>query len=859
MLQRQVYEWSKGRPVWQRDLVRRLAAGALDDSQRREVRALLLGEPDAPAPIPVELDDLPADTGDHAAIELVSVGELRNINCLAPGQTLRFAPGLNVVFGNNGAGKSGYGRFLRRVCRAAAPEEVLRDVFDPGASDAQQGATVTVRRRGGAAEALALDLGIAPPRVLSAVGVFDARCADMYLSKPSVIDWSPSSLRLVRRLAGEQDALAANLREEAVGIRERAPEIIVEPAGTSAATAVAALNGDTALTALERLAALGDEEREELARLEAAEASGDAGRTALRAAAVQRARAARAATQLLSAATAALSDTRLATLREARADLTAAEEAEQALARGAFTGLPVTGTGERAWRVLWEAARTFALEGAQHYPPHAGEACPLCQQALDDEAAGRLARFEEFVRGEHRARARDARSRLDGALDALPQEDRLRREVDAQLGQLPVDSVAAAREALESVIERTAQARALAAGIETDVSPAKGTVEPLDAVAQAAEQEVVDLAALDDPDERARLAGRLAELQGRRALGQALPACRQRVAALGQAARLEEAAKRLGTTAVTRLVSQLAEEVITDRLREQVAHELEGLNPVAGRVTVQPKAAKGQPAVQLRFQESCRAAVGDVLSEGEQRALALAFFLAEVAMREDHSAIVLDDPVSSLDHDRRRWVAKRLVLEAQRRQVIVFTHDLAFLHFLGEASERAGIELHGQRVQRYQGRVGVVTDDLPSDAAAPGKRRRELRHRLRTALEPMHRDDDPEYAREVERWLLDLRRGYEYLIEEYVLHGVIRRFSAHVRTKALPKVKPDPALVKRILTGIKDSSEDAHHEPPELHAPPLTPRELGELLDEFSEVCDLANPQGAQRQLHLVEKQAGAA
>ena len=859
MLQRSVHEWSTGRPLWQRDLLRRLAAGALDGGQRPEVRALVLDEPGAPAPVPVELEDLPADTGDHGAVELVSLGDLRNINCLAKGQTLRFAPGLNVVFGNNGAGKSGYGRLLRRVCRAAAPGEVLRDVFDPGASEAPQTATVEVRGRDGE-EALAVDLALPPPRVLSAVGVFDARCADMYLSRPSVIDWSPSSLRLVRSLAAEQDALAAGLRDETVHRRERAPQVTVMPLGTPAAAAAAALDADTDLDRIEQLAALSDEERDELVRLEAAEVSGDAGRAALRAAAANRARAARAAAELLNAAANAVSDARLAELGDARAELEAAEQAEQALAQGAFAGLPVTGTGERAWRALWEAARTFVLEGTQHYPPHASEACPLCQQPLDDEAAERLARFEGFVRGEQRSHARSARERLDGAVAALPQEERLREDVDSLLEQLPAgEGVTAAREVLATIADRAARARALAVGEQVPGGAPRGSLDPLMALARADEEEVTRLAALDDAQERERLTAHLAALQARRSLGQALPVCRQRVAELRKASALEDAAKRLATTAVTRLVSQLAEEAITDRLRDQVAQELEGLNPVAGRVSVQPKASKGQPAVQLRFQESSRAAVGDVLSEGEQRALALAFFLAEAALREDASAIVLDDPVSSLDHDRRRWVAKRLVQEAQRRQVIVFTHDLAFLHFLAEASERAGIELHGQRVQRYQGRVGIVSDDLPRDAAAPGKRRKDLRHRLRTQLEPMHRDDHPNYAREVERWLLDLRRGYEYVVEEYLLQGVVRRFSAHVRMRQLAKVKPDPALVARIVAGIKDGSEDAHHEPPELQAPPQTPRELAALLDEFSQVCDVANPQATQRQLHLVEDQAGAA
>ena len=56
----------------------------------------------------------------------------------------------------------------------------------------------------------------------------------------------------------------------------------------------------------------------------------------------------------------------------------------------------------------------------------------------------------------------------------------------------------------------------------------------------------------------------------------------------------------------------------------------------------------------------------EVLSEGEQRALALAGFLAELKELGAHHGILVDDPVSSLDHFRMDAVAKRLVEEARR-------------------------------------------------------------------------------------------------------------------------------------------------------------------------------------------------
>ena len=70
-----------------------------------------------------------------------------------------------------------------------------------------------------------------------------------------------------------------------------------------------------------------------------------------------------------------------------------------------------------------------------------------------------------------------------------------------------------------------------------------------------------------------------------------------------------------------------------------------------------------------------------MLSEGEHRCVAIAAFLAELSTSESNSAIVFDDPVSSLDHVYKDNVAERLAEEGKNRQVIVFTHDHVFSYF----------------------------------------------------------------------------------------------------------------------------------------------------------------------------------
>lgn len=62
-------------------------------------------------------------------------------------------------------------------------------------------------------------------------------------------------------------------------------------------------------------------------------------------------------------------------------------------------------------------------------------------------------------------------------------------------------------------------------------------------------------------------------------------------------------------------------------------------------------------------------------------------FLRSFNWQSIPNAIVFDDPVSSLDHEFTAKIAARLAREGLTRQVIAFTHNIAFLMELQDASE----------------------------------------------------------------------------------------------------------------------------------------------------------------------------
>lgn len=66
-----------------------------------------------------------------------------------------------------------------------------------------------------------------------------------------------------------------------------------------------------------------------------------------------------------------------------------------------------------------------------------------------------------------------------------------------------------------------------------------------------------------------------------------------------------------------------------------------------------------------------------ILSEGEQKAVALALFIAEIRLQKTTNPIILDDPVNSLDHKIAGKFTER-ILELDN-QIILFNHNRLFL------------------------------------------------------------------------------------------------------------------------------------------------------------------------------------
>lgn len=484
------------------------------------------------------------------------------------------------------------------------------------------------------------------------------------------------------------------------------------------------------------------------------------------------------------------------------------------LAGRQITG-PVPGLGGGLWRLLWDAAREFIAAQNGVFPPAEGDPCPLCLQSVGAEAAARLAHFDAHVTGSVRRAAEEAAARFTDALAACAVEraQACRTPLLDALRDRDRPLVALVDTFLSRVEAHLAGMHASPLTAQPAAISADEPVAALTAWSTARNAHAQTLLAAEDPGQLAQVTAELAELEAQCRLSGDVDrflAWRNR---LRTVAALDRAHSALATNRITTAQRELTDSEVGKALDTALSAELQRLSCTHLPVQLTAQTAHAETKVGLTLAPHA-AAVSDIVSEGERRALALAFFFAELAVIGGGDGIVVDDPVSSLDDARRRYIADRLVAEASRRQVIVFTHELAFLLDLQEQAVDAGVPMTVQGMWRYGNDVGRVSGDLPFTAMKLKARVGQLKERVaRWDADPPPAKHD-EASQRVTQFYSDLRIAWERAVEERLFQGVVQRFQRGIKTQSLRHITFSADLVARIDEGMTRTSMFVHDQAP---------------------------------------------
>ncbi|WP_373005508.1 AAA family ATPase [Hyphomonas sp.] len=792
-----ILKWSADLPGWQRDALRRLCGQT--KLEPADITALVaVCKDDNPAAL-LDTSHIRDPAASHAVVSLGALHGLSNVNALAPGERLSFGKtGLTVVYGDNGSGKSGYARVLKQLCRARSPkgDAILPNIY--AGSSGVPTASVDYFIGGQKRSATWSQGGSADP-MLSAVSVFDSRTASVHVESTNDLAYTPLPLRILAGLAQACQEVKAKLSAEIQTLKQQTPAVLSKPEcspDTAVGKAIATLSGKTKPDVIEKLAGLNAQEEARLQTLIA-----DPART-VRQLRTQEARI-KAVIDQIERLIATASDQNRTALHEAHSRLATARAASASASADLFAEEPLSDIGSDIWKALWEAARAYSREAAypkQPFPVTGPDAhCVLCQQPLSEDGAKRLTSFEAFVQDESKRREEAAADAYDDLVEQLSSQVFPIEDLPAFVALIRDDigeselSQALHRQIVQLSWRLRAVLRTHAREVLPTLPPeAAVSVDGLHGVLDGIATRIEGLQSEADSPQRAALVAERNGLADRKWLDVVKADVLAQIERLKAIEALEKAGKDTATNKITTQSARIAQALVTNRLRGRFAIEVDNLGVAGLAIELQQaKTTAGVPFFQVRLINKPTEPVGKVLSEGEHRCVALAAFLAELSTIDAQSAIVFDDPVSSLDHLHRDRVAARLAEAGESRQVIVFTHDMAFLLLLDEAcratKDRAATPVSYRLISRGADHAGFCHQDPPANVMPLDKVIDGMKAHLDNVKIHHERGDQAKWQWEVTSFQDQLRTSWERAVEE-VVGPVIRRLSRKVDTTGLIKL-----------------------------------------------------------------------
>ena len=765
---------------------------------------------------PLELTDLSVSDGSEPKTYLKTLGPVENIDRLASGQPpIEFIGpnGMTVIFGVNGSGKSGYARIAKNLCRAVG--SVLPLNGDLTIPEPRPNWTVNLTySEDGTDTSLVWKKSNeeAKPNCLKNISVFDSKTANVYVDEERGLHYLPLELRLLTELGEVAKEFGDQFDKEATKATEKMVELPTAPDGTTAAALLNRLDASS-----NDLPSNED--------IEAAATFSEANQSELDGLLLQQALTPEAKKQTLLNTQqhlkilktqldffySALSDQNLQNITALLINLTNKQTIAKAGAASLASDMPLPKVvGTELWRQLFMMAREIAtgtFRDADEPAIANGDECVLCQQTLNDDARERLLTFNAIIEGELQKASDAANTAYLAAIGPIQDRDLITADniksglqPYANLSGEHAKRVASLAQIIGDMHSRLAEVRGIiknrAFENETLYPPMPQNISvDVQTWLTQIDHELPNLDTASANGDRGLSLTQLQELanlEARKNLTANKQNIIKRSETLQQISTLKECWRLCQTELITRQLGSRMAATITDTMTKTYQAELSKLKLDYIKVKVGIRGDRGKqlfrPKV-LKLERGKRK-LSQILSEGEQRAIALAGFLTEI--NDNGHAIILDDPVSSLDWERKTAISERLIGEATKRQVIIFTHDFAFANMLKYGCDKGKVNYEIQWINRLNhptkvafGVIGV--DHAEWDYKSVTQAEDYIQAQL-NKLENVNQNSD-EYRSSLSDIGRKLRIVWEKAVEEVAFNKVISRYTPEVKVARLEDVK----------------------------------------------------------------------
>lgn len=791
-------EWANAQDHWVRRIVRTviesrqpLQPEVVEEIYRsfRIEKGLDTGEPDTVPP----LDVVAGEPETIESFRVKRLGNVEGVNALAEKQEITFNDGLTILFGENACGKTGYVRILKTLAAVRTNEPVLGNVHET----AERPKKAQLQYRLGATEEAydwAGATGVVP---FTRMNVFDSDAVAIHVDDDLSYAYTPRDLALFRYVTEAIDGIKSRLEKDRDAAKLPSnPFVHRFERDTRAYQTISVLDAATDLAEVRALANLSEEEvgglsglREQVEALrpESTQTQLQLGRSKV------------ALLTSIAEVAAALAGFDAEGYERDREALREALEAFQKSSATAFAAESIPAVLGTEWRDFIDAAERYIEATHAHDYPSVTDACVYCRQPLSEAARALIAKYRSVSRDTTRQRFEAARERLASrqrVAEAIGVE-RLRSALQREASLID-DTPEFAERAVRLTDDAQRLVGELVSGAAVDLAPLQQEALALQSSATTRLAEVATLVETltAKADERKRLhteaAGRLRDLEGRILLRHLLPDVETYLQRAKWLARCATIAAKLPAIqrALTDASKTASETLLNTDFEQLFSEESKALRAPAVKLYFPGR--KGEPARRKTIVP--RHKLSEILSEGEQKVIALADFLAEARLRSTAATIVFDDPVNSLDYKRIREVVARIAALSRQQQVIVFTHNIWFAVELLSQFEKVDREKCSYYdVSADEMHVGIVTKGTHPRWDTP----KEIGKRINALISQAEK-----LSGDIQQFLLEkgydlLRTWCEAAVEQDLLCGVAQRYQPNIMMTKLPQIRTDrlPAAI----------------------------------------------------------------
>jgi len=736
-------------------------------------------------------------------IRLVEIKNFVDVNAISDDCSIKMGPNLTLVYGGNGSGKSGIGRLLCNACFSRGEREILPNVRSAFNHDAEARATFVVQDDSGVPTEIEYSLGDNVDE-LKRFGVFDSESVLIHLDQSNNVNFTPAQIKIFDKVADTISKLEEKLTNERNARRKANPFQSMFLDGDTSATAVFC-KGMTAATKQAELLkhANFDQRTDGPTMIDVQKQIDDKRKLDI----PKKKKQLLGDRQNLAALKSTLQGVidRFTKVKEREVNELVANILEKkkiikGLSVESFNDGVLHTVGSPEWKALILAAKElYESEKAANKdkePAH----CMLCHQQLTRGAQTLFQRYWQFLE----SKAESELSQLIRRQTALIQDLRsatalhpklldtdagvkILEDDDAKyLGQLKVQFKALERVTSDWVTKIGKLEKVDRTGVpNVDLK----RIDALTAAKSAEEAKLVD-----PSGDIAKLTAQLNGLKHKKAVTAVKDAALEYLAYLQWSFKVGKVGFAGIKMAATKKRTESFLVGVAQNYKGVFNQELVRLD-CDFNLVMHTSGDQGSTLKEYRLDFAEDYNPSQILSEGEQNACSLADFLTEVQLDKNNCGIIFDDPVTSLDHERKDKIAKRLAEEASQRQVLVFTHDIVFMSQLVKHAERNSILPVAHWMRKVDGIPGCIEENTSPRITSL------------TSLKNDSQEAVKNYAslgaKEQERTLgaaFDyLRSACEAMIEEVLFAGTIQRYDDHIKVMNLEEVIFDQDLALKIV------------------------------------------------------------